>query len=77
MITYTCPEHGEQQFGTLDWNSRGTTYDDGSFDFTAVFDLACGCKVREETSHDGLPAHPNYSVQRYRVEQRDDVLELP
>lgn len=66
MSAYICPEHGTQQFQVLNWNNRGTTYHDGSFDLTSVFELTCGCQVHQEDYHDG-------DVQRYRVIARDDV----
>lgn len=46
----------------VNWNQRGTTYDDGSFDFVSVFELTCGCQVREELYARGRPI-------RYRTKE--------
>ena len=60
-----CPEHGLQA-ATLNWNARGMTYDDGRFDFTKVFTLACGCRVREIEY--GTGGH-----ECYREKERDEA----
>lgn len=66
MVRYNCPEHGTREMAAVNWNQRGTTYDDGSFDFVSVFELTCGCQVREELYARGRPI-------RYRTKEWDDV----